>query len=180
MTATTHLAPNGAAIPHPRAAVPAASTFRDRIVLGIRRAVVAAGVAICIVGAALTTQAAAQWTALSAPLAPSVSQSELATQLANEQARAAALDAQVASLTAQSAQLAQALQTAQTQLGTDGKTAAGLRAKLKAAQTKLAAVQKALKVAAAQAAAAAAAASRSAAAPNPTSPPRDGGGVGDD
>ena len=179
MTATTHLASNGAAIPHPRTATRSASTFRDHVVLGTRRALVAAGVAICIVGGALTTQAAAQWTALSAPLAPSVSQAELAAQLANEQARAAALDAQVASLTAQSDQLAQALQAAQVQLGTDGKTAAGLRAKLKAAQTKLTAVQKALKVAAARAAAAAAAASRSAAAPNPTPPPYDGGG-GDD
>jgi septal ring factor EnvC (AmiA/AmiB activator) len=179
MTATTRMAPSGAAIPHPRSAVPSVSTLRDRVALGLRRVVVAAGVAICIVGGALTTQAAAQWTALSAPLAPSVSQAELAAQLANEQARSAALDAQVATLTAQSDQLAKALQAAQAQLGTDGKTAAGLQAKLKAAQTKLVAVQKALKVAAARAAAAAAAASRSAATSAPAPPPHDGGG-GDD
>lgn len=180
MTATTHLAPEGAAIPRPRPAAPSAATFRDRVALGVRRAAVAAGVAICIVGGALTTQAAAQWTALSAPLAPAVSQAELTTRLADEQARAAALDAQVAALTAQSDQLGQALQAAQAQLGTDGKTAAGLRAKLKVAQTKLTAVQKALKVAAARAAATAAAASRAAAASNPTPPPHDGGDGGDD
>jgi len=179
MTAITRPAPNGVTIPHPRTAAPPASTIRDRVVLGLRRTAVAAGVAICIVGGALTTQAAAQWTAASAPLAPSVSQAELATLLANEQARAAALDAQVADLTAQSDQLAQALQAAQAQLGTDGQTAAGLRTRLKAAQTKLATVQKALKVAAARAAAAAAAASRQAPASNPTPPPYDGGG-GDD
>ncbi len=126
--------------------LPASSTTRERLRLGLRRAAVVAGVALSIVVGALTTQSAAEWTAATAPLnAPPVSADQVAAQLSAEQARAAALDQQVADLTAQSQQLAAALQTAQGQMATDGKTAAALRAKLKAAQTRLAAVQKALK-----------------------------------
>ncbi len=162
MTAPARISPAALDAPH-RLALSASSTTRERLRLGLRRAAVVAGVALSIVVGALTTQSAAEWTAATAPLnAPPVSADQVAAQLSAEQTRAAALDQQVADLTAQSQQLAVALQTAQGQMATDGKTAAALRAKLKAAQTRLATVQKALKAASV---AAARAASRPPAAP---------------
>jgi septal ring factor EnvC (AmiA/AmiB activator) len=129
------------------------------IALLTRRAIVTAGVVASIVLGVMTIRAAAAWTAASAPLevAPA-SLEQLRAALAAEQNRSKALQDQLDALTAGSAELSAALETARARIGADGETAAGLQASLAAAQQKLASLEASLAAArqalAAQAAAA--------------------------
>jgi DNA repair exonuclease SbcCD ATPase subunit len=108
-------------------------------------------------------QAAALWTAASAPLtvAP-VSVATLQSQLADERNRSMAVVQQLAALESQSTDLAAALQAAHAQIDTETTHAADLAAQLKAAKERLAKLEATIKAAnkAARARAAAAAATK--------------------
>jgi DNA repair exonuclease SbcCD ATPase subunit len=114
----------------------------------IRHAAVIAGIVTAIVLGALSVRAAAAWTASSATLASApVSVETLQAKLSDEQARSAALEAQLGALTARSGELSSALSTAQDRIGADTATASDLRSKLAEAQKKLAALAAAMKAA---------------------------------
>jgi septal ring factor EnvC (AmiA/AmiB activator) len=131
-----------------------------------RRALVAAGVLASLVLGFGAIQAAAAWTASSAPLAPpAVTVESLQAQLQAERDRSSALQGQLDQLTQQATQLASALDTATARAGSDMKTADALRSQLKAAQAQLATLRRQL-----------AAAAR--ATPPPAAPPAGGGGAG--
>lgn len=93
-------------------------------------------------------QAAALWTASSAPLtiAP-VSVATLQSQLADERSRSTAVVQQLDALESQSTDLATALQAAHTQIDTETAHAADLAAQLKAAKQRLAKLEAAIKAA---------------------------------
>jgi len=118
------------------------------LAIALRRTLVTVGVAGSLIVGAVTVQAAAAWTASSAPLtAAPVSTADLITLLTDEQARTAALEQQIADLTARTTGLASALDSASKRVVTDSGTAKVLRAQLAAAQKKLAAVTQALQAA---------------------------------
>lgn len=110
----------------------------------IRRAAVIAAVTLSLALGALAVRAAADWTAASAPLTVKPeSAASLTQKLADEQARSAALEQQLASLTGQTDSLTTALTSAGDRIASDAQTAKALRAKLAAAQKKLAALNRA-------------------------------------
>jgi chromosome segregation ATPase len=115
-----------------------------------RRALVVAGVVVSLVVGAASIQAAAAWTAASAPLNdPPASLASLQASLEQERARSLALEEQLQTLEGASADLAAALDTASGQVELDRATADGLRSSLAAAKQKLARLEAALAKAAA-------------------------------
>ncbi len=108
--------------------------------LGRRLTVIVAVVLSLTVGT-MAVEAAAVWTESSAPLtvAP-VSASTLVQRLADEQARAAAVEAQMNALTDETARLTAALKEANLRIAQDARTAKALRDKLAAAKRKLSAL----------------------------------------
>jgi len=112
----------------------------------LRRVLVTIGVVASIVAGAASIQLAAMYTAAAAPPpAPPVSIESLRSQLTAEQERSAALQGQLDDLVDLTGQLSGVVDTTQSQVSTDGLTAAQLRARLGAAQAKLAAVTTLLK-----------------------------------
>ena len=107
--------------------------------LPVRRFVTLVGVIAALVLGYASIQAAAAWTAASAPLtmAP-VSVASLQDRLALEQARSGDLTAQLESLSTQSTQMTAALEAAQAQIATDADHAKALSKDLKDAKKKLA------------------------------------------
>ena len=109
------------------------STMTTRMFL--RRLAVIGAVVVSLSVAGLAVRAAAAWTASSAPptVAP-VSATQLSRQLADEQARSAALDRQLTAMSDQMVQLSAALTMATDRMTTDATNAKELRAKLLAAR----------------------------------------------
>ncbi len=108
----------------------------------IRRVFVLVGVVASLAMGAVTVRGAAAWTAGSAPLAvPPTSADAVAARLADEEARSSDLQRQLDALRGDSAQLVAALDAAQAQIASDGDAAAGLRARLAAAQKRLATLE---------------------------------------
>jgi len=130
-----------------------------------RRLITLVGVIAALTIGFGSIQAAALWTAASAPLtvAP-VAVATLQSQLADERNRSTAVVQQLAALESQSTDLAAALQAAHAQIDTETTHAADLAAQLKAAKERLAkleaTIKAANKAARARAAAAAAAATK--------------------
>jgi chromosome segregation ATPase len=111
----------------------------------LRRPIVILGVALSLLAGIATIQAAAAWTAASSPLAdkpPSVE--ALEASLAFEQARSADLLTRLEELTAGSADLAAALETARDQIAADAAHATELQASLDAATSRLAALEQSI------------------------------------
>lgn len=120
----------------------------------IRRGAVIAGVIGSLVFGLVSIQVAAQLTAAAAPPpAPPISMDTLKAQLAAEQARATSLQQQLEDLLGVTSQLTAALDSTTSQVSDDGLTADQLRARLKAAEDKLNAVNQLLKKAQARLAA---------------------------
>ena len=142
----------------------------------LRRPLVVLGVMVSLFVGVATIRAAAEWTAASAPLAvkpPSIE--SLQSALTAEQSRSADLQAQLDQLTTGSTELVAALETARGRIATDATQAGDLQTSLKAAKTKLSALERSIR----QAQAAAAARPRTTTAPAPAAtpqPPTHGGG----
>jgi septal ring factor EnvC (AmiA/AmiB activator) len=107
--------------------------------LPLRRVITAIGVVAALLLGFGSIRAAAAWTAASAPLhmAP-VSVEQLQGQLTSEQARSADLEAELHTLTVQTAELDDALGAAQARITADSGHATDLAKQLKAAKAKLA------------------------------------------
>jgi hypothetical protein len=135
----------------------------------LRRLLVIAGVAISLVFGLVSIQIAAALTIAAAPPpAPPISMTSLQAALQAEQARAIALQEELATLLGSTAQLTSAIDSTDARLTADGASATDLRARLKAAQARLALLTKLLKKASDRLAALGAA--------GPTVPPGPGGG----
>jgi hypothetical protein len=135
-------------------------------------------VILCVVASlafgAISIQIAADLTAAAAPPpAPPISIATLKDQLAAEQARATALQDQLADLLEVTGQLTAAIDSTEAQVNDDGLTADQLRDRLKAAEAKLKAVNQLLKKAQARLAALG---QSIADAPAANKPPKGGGG----
>jgi DNA repair exonuclease SbcCD ATPase subunit len=124
--------------------------------LAVRRLFTTVGVIAALVVGFGSIRAAAAWTAASAPLtvAP-VTVSAIETKLADEQARSAALQAQLLALGVRSRELTQALETAKERIDTDTDHAKDVAKQLKTAKKQLAKLEKSIKAARAAAARAA-------------------------
>jgi septal ring factor EnvC (AmiA/AmiB activator) len=111
----------------------------------VRRSMITLGVILSLFAAGATVRAASEWAASSAPLnvAPASVES-LQQALQQEQARSAALEAELTQLRQAAADLSSGLATAQDRASTDQATAESLRQSLDAAQAKLAKLQAAL------------------------------------
>jgi Skp family chaperone for outer membrane proteins len=121
--------------------------------LMLRRTMVVMAVALSLTVGGLAVRAASAWTASEAPLAAApVSVKTLAQQLADEQARSAALEEHLTALTGQSRDLTLALKAANARAVSDAKAAQILQAEL-AATKRLAARQAQVKLVAARPAA---------------------------
>ncbi len=131
--------------------------------LQVRRSLVVTATGASLVLGAAAVQTAAAWVQTTVPSSdPALTAAQLHDQLASEQARSAALQAQVDALLAQAAQFNTALTAAGDRVASDVQKAAALRTQLAAEQKQLAALK------AAAAAAAKAAAHKPAATPPPT------------
>lgn len=122
----------------------------------LRHPLVILGVVLSLLAGAATIRAAAAWTAASSPLVaqpPSVE--GLQASVATEQTRSADLQAQLDQLTAGSADLTAALETARDRIAADASQAKELQARLTAAKAKLAALERSIRQAGASAARAA-------------------------
>jgi hypothetical protein len=98
-----------------------------------------------LAGGVLTVQVAADWTAVAARYPEAViGLGQLKAQLAEEEARADALQGQLDQIVAGTAELAGALDEAGTRLGSDAATAAAVRASLATARARLAVLQRAI------------------------------------
>jgi Skp family chaperone for outer membrane proteins len=143
--------------------------------LVLRRAMVVMAVALSLAVGGLAVRAASAWTAAEAPLAAApVSVKTLAQQLADEQARSAALESHLAALSSQSSDLSVALKAARARAAVDATAARNLQAKLAAAKSLAARQAKVKPVASRQAAStqpARTAAPVAVAAPARTAPP---------
>jgi DNA repair exonuclease SbcCD ATPase subunit len=119
----------------------------------VRRLFTAVGVIAALVLGFGSIRAAAAWTAASAPLtvAP-VTVSAIEASLVEEQARSAALQAQLLALGVRSHELNQALETAQQRIDADTGHAKDLAKQLKSAKKQLAKLEKSIKAARAAAA----------------------------
>jgi hypothetical protein len=99
--------------------------------LMVRRTIVVLSVALSLTVGGLAVRAASAWTASEAPLAAApISVKTLAQQLADEQARSAALEARLTALTGQSTDLSLALEAANARVADDANAAKILQAKL--------------------------------------------------
>jgi hypothetical protein len=124
------------------------------MILHVRRSLVIGGVIVSLVLGLVSIRVAAQLAAAAAPPpAPPVSIEELQRQLWAEQARAAALEADLDELLGLSGDLTLALSKTGDQVSADGLTAKQLRERLQAAEAKLASVSSLLKKARARLAA---------------------------
>jgi len=131
--------------------------------LQVRRSLVVTATGASLVLGAAAVQTAAAWVQTTVPSSdPALTAAQLQDQLATEQARSAALQAQVDALLAQAGQFNTALTAAGNRVASDVQKAAVLRAQLAAEQKQLAALK------AAATAAAKAAAHKPAATPAPT------------
>ena len=111
-----------------------------------RRALVAVLVVVSLAGGAAAIQAAATWTAEFARFpSPVPGIAQLTAQLAQEEDRSAALQAQLDDLLSNSADLASALDEVDAQVGMDTGTAADVRASLEEARARVAKLQEALR-----------------------------------
>jgi DNA repair exonuclease SbcCD ATPase subunit len=114
--------------------------------LHLRRSLVTIGVVLTLVLGLLAIRAASAWTASSAPLSVApVSVGSLTDDLATEQARSAALQAQLDELVTRSTELTGAFEEAQARISSDATTATDLRDRLAAAEKKLATLTKSLR-----------------------------------
>jgi hypothetical protein len=128
--------------------------------LQVRRGLVVTATGASLVIGAAAVQTAAAWVQSSVPSStPTLTAAQLQDQLAAEEARASALQAQVDALLTQAGQFNSALTSASDRVAGDVQKAAALRAQLAVAEKQLAALK---------AAAAAAARVHQAAAPPPT------------
>jgi len=110
-----------------------------------RRLVTTIGVAFLVIVGFASIRLAAVWTAASAPLQISpVSAASLQVSIADEQARSAALGDSLDTLAAQTADLAAALDDAQTRMQSDTKHAHGISSRLSAAKRQLAQIEAAI------------------------------------
>jgi hypothetical protein len=117
----------------------------------LRRLLVVAGVAISLVAGLVSIRIAADLAIAAAPPpAPPVSMQALQAALQAEQARAAALQDQLDDLLGATDELSTAIDSTDVRLTADGQSAKDLRARLKAAQARLALLTKLLKVASAR------------------------------
>jgi DNA repair exonuclease SbcCD ATPase subunit len=122
----------------------------------VRRLFTTVGVIAALVVGFGSIRAAAAWTAASAPLSVApVTVSAIETKLADEQARSAALQAQLVALGVRSHELTQALETAKQRIDADTGHAKDLAKQLKTAKKQLAKLEKSIKAARAAAARAA-------------------------
>ena len=121
--------------------------------LPARRLLIALAVVASLISAVATVEAAAAWTARSAPLgvAPE-SVDSLSARLAAESARSTALQDELDALRAHATDLSSALQTATDQIATDTTAAQALRGRLAAAKARLAALERVIASAKSQAA----------------------------
>lgn len=114
----------------------------------VRRTMTAAGAVAAIVIGFAAIQAAAAWAANAAPLMVTpLSATSIEARLVDEQARSAALEAQLTDLADNSRRLAAALETAQAQIDTDAQHAAALEQDLQDAKRKLAALKRSIRLA---------------------------------
>ena len=114
----------------------------------IRRGLVIIGVVVSLVGGLFSIRVAADLAAAAAPPpAPPVSMQALQAALQAEQARATALQQQLDDLLDATGTLGSAIDATETRLTVDGQSAAALKARLKAAQARLALLTKLLKAA---------------------------------
>lgn len=112
----------------------------------LRRPLVILGVVLSLLLGAASIRVAAAWTAASSPLAakpPSVE--ALQADLATEQSRSTALQAQLDDLAAGSEELATALSAAREQIAVDATQARELQGSLLAAKDKLAILEKSIR-----------------------------------
>ncbi len=124
----------------------------------VRRSLVALGVVASVTVGVATVEAAATWTAQSAPLSVAPESVEsLTSRLAAEEARSADLQAQLDAPHGHAGDLSTALNAATDRIATDAETAQALRDRLTAAKERLAALEKLIAKTRAQARAAAAA-----------------------
>jgi hypothetical protein len=113
--------------------------------LPLRRVVIVVGLAVALVAAVGAVRLAAAWTASAAPLTVSpVSVAALRADLADEQARSAALSAELKALGERSHDLQAALEQAHGRITADTEHAHDLDARLAAATDRLAKVEAAL------------------------------------
>lgn len=137
----------------------------------LRRLLVVIGVAVSLVAGMVSIRIAADLAIAAAPPpAPPVSMQALQAALQAEQARAAALQDQLDDLLGATDELSTAIDSTDVRLTADGQSAKDLKARLKAAQARLALLTKLLKVASARLTALGAA--------GPTVPPGGGSGGG--
>jgi hypothetical protein len=137
----------------------------------LRRLLVVFGVAISLLAGLVSIRVAADLAIAAAPPpAPPISMQALQAALEAEQARAASLQDQLDQLLGTTDQLSTAIATTDVRLAADGASAKELRARLKAAQARLALLTKLLKTASARLAALGAV--------GPTVPPSSGGSGG--
>jgi hypothetical protein len=137
----------------------------------LRRLLVIVGVTISLIAGLVSIRIAADLAIAAAPPpAPPVSMQALLAALQAEQARAAVLQDQLDQLLGATDDLSAAIDSTDVRLTADGESAKDLRARLKAAQARLALLTKLLKVAGARLSALGAA--------GPTVPPGGGGGGG--
>ncbi len=140
--------------------------------LRVRRGLIVTATGASLVMGGAAVQTAAAWVQASVPsTATPLTAAQLADQLAAEEARSAALQAQVNALLAQAGQFDSALTAASSRVASDVQEAATLRAQLALEQRTLAALK---------AAAAAAAARKPAAAPTAHATTGASGGSGGD
>jgi hypothetical protein len=112
----------------------------------VRRIAVTAGVIASLLIGIVSIRLAAELTAAAAPPpAPPISMSELNAKLLAEQARAESLQQQLDDLLGVTGDLTSALSAAEGQVSVDGLTAAQLRDRLKAAEKRLALVNRLLR-----------------------------------
>jgi septal ring factor EnvC (AmiA/AmiB activator) len=112
--------------------------------LFVRRVAIVTGVAASLLLGVVSIRAAAAWTATSAPPSTPISVASLNDQVAAEQARSAALQAQLDELVARSAELTAALETARGRIAADASAARDLRSRLADARRKLSALSRTL------------------------------------
>lgn len=116
-----------------------------KIPLLFRRSLVIAGVLLSLLVGVATIQAAAAWTAATSPLAdkpPSIESLRASLETAKE--RSTVLQSQLDDLSAGSTELTAALEAARVRIASDATQANELRSSLKAAKTKLAALERSI------------------------------------
>ena len=112
--------------------------------LTLRRSLVILATVASVFGGAVAIRAAAGWTASTAPLAAPLDPAVLVARLQDEEAHADAIAQELAQVVDRSAELQDALTAAEAKAAADADSAAGLSARLAAAQKRLATLEKQL------------------------------------